>query len=198
MNRRIIVVFSLIALACLVAVTAFWISNTTKPSNITQENGQSSSASMEDLAVEYADKPLTPEQISQELDKMVQNKTLTSEEADWLNARIAEIRNAASNQQTLNQPTTLEDYVQYYGDYDSQILNDIKTAQKLYDQYFRNPGPDAPITQSTLQALNQAKLRESGNILHIDSEINQLIINGTVTSEQGTWLRERIHQLRTP
>ena len=200
MKKRTIVVFSIIALACSVAIAALWVGNTNNPSKIStsEKTGQSSGDSMEDLADEYADKSLSQEQVSEDLDKLVQNKTLTVEEANWLKARIAEIRDAASSQQTPIQPGTLEEYIQYYADYDRQLLNDIKTAQKLYDQYSQNQGSNAPITQSTLQALNQAKLMESINILHIDTEINQLMLNGTITTEQGTWLKERVHQLRTP
>src|SRR3990172_3953217 len=200
MKKRTIVVFSLIALACSVTIAAFWVGNTNNPSKISssEETEQSSADSMEDLADEYADKSLSQEQVSEDIDKLVQNKTLTVEEANWLKARIAEIRNVASSEQALIQPSTLEEYIQYYADYDRQLLNDIKTAQKLYDQYSQNQGPNAPITQSTLQALNQAKLMESINILHIDTEINQLMLNGTITTEQGTWLKERVDQLRTP
>jgi hypothetical protein len=153
---------------------------------------------MEDIAAEYADKNSTLDQVLKDIDSLAQSQNLTADETEWLKARVTELRNAASYQEPPEQPETFEEYVEYFANYDSQVLNAIRTAQKLYDQYVQNPGPDEAITQSTLQVLNQAKFKENGNLMVIDLEISQLVQNGTLTNEQGALLRERVHQLRTP
>jgi hypothetical protein len=96
------------------------------------------------------------------------------------------------------QPKTFEGYTAYFAAFDSTTLSEIKTAKSLYDQYSRNPGPDAQITQVTLQVLNQARLKETCNLMLINTDIDQLVVNGTLTWEQGTLLRERVQQLRVP
>lgn len=196
MKRRTVTVVALLIIASSIALLGLWIANTGNPSE-TEETEKSQAQSAEDMAEEYADKSSSMEEVSEEINALIQSNQLTVEEAEWLKARIGELRNIASRQQMSTQPETLEEYIQYFAEYNSQDLSDIKTAQRLYEQYLRNPGPDSPITQSTLQALNQAKLKESFNILNIDAEINQLVVNGTLTSAEGAWLKEQVYRLRT-
>lgn len=197
MNRRVIGLVSLLFLACSIVLLVFWTAPAGTPSQIGNIE-HNSAKSLDDQAAELAYNSSTLEQALEDIDDMVQGKQLTAEEADWLKARVAEMKDVASRQQTTDQPETLEDYARYLAGYNSQSLNDVKTIQKLCDQYLQNPGPNAPITQSTLQALSQAKLKESNTILRIDTEINLLIFNGTLTNEQGVWLRTQVHQLRAP
>lgn len=187
----------LIVLVFSAALLAFWVGNTASPPE-TENTSQSNSQSMEDLATEYADKNSTLEQVLKDIDSLAQSDNMTSDEAASLKARVTELRNAASREELPQQPETFEDFTQYFVDYNSQTLTDIRTFQKLYDQYVKNPGSDAPITQSTLQALNQAKFKETINLMNIDAEINELMINGTLTTVQGASLRERVYQLRSP
>jgi polyhydroxyalkanoate synthesis regulator phasin len=164
----------------------------------TNEAESSNAKSMDELAQDLADNSSSTEQISQDIDAMVQNGQLSSEEAATLKARIDALRNAASTQPDSQQPKTMEEFVQYYREYDAETLSQIKKFQNLYDQYSRIQGTDASITQAAWQAFNQVKLRENNNLIIINEEINQLLINGTLTSNQANWLKEHIQKLRTP
>jgi len=186
---------TLVFLAFTVVPLALWLKNSSPSSS---ESLQSNDESMENVAAEYADENSTLEQVLEEIDSLAQNGNMTDEQAEWLKTRVAELRTAASFEEPPKQPETFDEYTEYFANFDSQTLNDVRTAQNLYDHYWRNPGPDAPITQSTLQVLNQAKLKENGNLAFIDSEINKLVTNGTLTDGQGVLLRERVHQLRLP
>lgn len=197
MNKWAKTSFLLIVVVFSAALLTFWVGNTTSPPK-TENTAQSNSQPMEGLATEYADKNSSLEQTLTDIDSLAQSSNLTSDEVEWLKARVTELRNAASLEELPQQPQTFEDYTQYFVDYNSQTLTDVRTFQKLYDQYVKNPGSDAPITQSTLQALNQAKFKETINLVNIDEEINQLMINGTLTTVQGASLRERVYQLRSP
>jgi len=198
MNKRTITAISFFIFVISIALLAFWTSNATNPSE-TKKAEQRDAKSMDDIAAEYAENSSSLEQALQDINSLVEDKQLTVEEADWLKARVAELRDLASRQQTLEQPETVEEYLQYFVGYNSQFSNEVKTIQRLYDQYVQNPGPNAPITQSTLQALNQVKLKENINIMGIDAEISQLIFNGTLTNEQAIWLKEQVHhQFQAP
>jgi FtsZ-interacting cell division protein ZipA len=177
-DKRTIAVVSLIILVCSIVLFGFWIGNSRNPS-VTEEAKLSNDKSAEDKAEEYANTSSTTNESQNDTDSQIQSNT-------------------TSSPQMPDQPETLEEYMQYFADYNSQSLTDIRTTQMLYEQYLQNPGPSAAITQSTLQALNQAKLKESINIVNIDTEINQLVLNGTLTNAEGTWLKEQVHRLRTP
>jgi len=177
-DKRTIAVVSLIILVSAIVLFGFWIGNTRNPT-VTEEAKQSNDKSAEDKAEEYANTSSTTNESQNDTDQQIQS-------------------NVTSSQPISDQPETLEEYMQYFADYNSETLTDIKTAQRLYEQYLQNPGPSAAITQSTLQALNLAKLKENINILNIDTEINQLVLNGTLTNAEGTWLKEQVHRLRTP
>ena len=199
MNKRVKVVVSFAVLLCSVVLLAFWMGSFGGPSGI-KDADQSEDKSMEYLADQYAGTNSTLEDVLQEIDNQTQSAQLSAEDANWLKARITELRNAASpqEQQLPEQPETFEDFTNYFVSFDSQTLSKIEMAQALYDQYSRSLGLNAPITQSMLQVLNQAKLKETGNLMFIDSEINRLILNGTVTSEQGFLLKARVYELRAP
>jgi hypothetical protein len=184
-------------LVCSIASVAILLGNLSN-SSVIENAEQDHAKSMEDLATQYASTNSSLKEVFQKIDNQTQSEQLTAEDANWLKARITEMTSAATPQPQPDQPETFEDFTNYFANYDSQVLNDIKTAQELYEQYLRNPGPNAPITQSMLQVLNQSKLKETNNLMFIDAEINQLIINGTLTNAQGTSLREHVHELRTP
>jgi glutamyl/glutaminyl-tRNA synthetase len=195
-SKRTKTVSLLIILLCSGAFLIFFVANFASSSS-SRAPEKSNAQSLDDLATQYANTSTPLNQVLQDLDSLAQNQTLTAEETDWLKTRISELRGAGSSSETLAQPETLEAYATYFADYDSQTLSEIKTAQNLYDQYTHNPGPDAPITQATLHVLDQVRLRETYNLIFINSEINQLVVNGTLTCEQGVLLRERVQQLRT-
>lgn len=195
MSKRTKTVSLLIILLCSGAFFIFFVANFANSSS-SRAPEKSNAQSLDDLATQYANTSTSLNQVLQDLDSLAQNQTLTAEETDWLKTRISELRGAGSNPETLAQPETLEAYATYFADFDSQTLSEIKTAQNLYDQYTNNPGPDAPITQATLHVLDQVRLKETYNLIFINSEINQLVVNGTLTCEQGVLLRERAQQLR--
>ena len=197
MNKRVTAAVSLAILLCSAVSFAVWINTSKSPSGVDAAE-QSHAEAMEDLADQYANAFSTFPEVLQEIDNKTLNNQLTPEEADWLKVRVAELRSAASSQQGLNQPETFEAYTGYFVSYGSQVLSDIRTAQQLYDQYSRNPASNGSITQGILQTLNQARLKEASNLVLIDAEINQLILNGTLTNSEGALLREHVHEARAP
>jgi hypothetical protein len=159
---------------------------------------KSRSQSIDDFNSQTTNTSTPMNQAQQTTDSFAPNQSVTDNEADWLKARVAALRSAGSSLGSTAQPGSFEAYTEYFVTFDAQTLNQIETAQGLYEQYVRNPGPDSPITQVMLQVLNQAKLKESLNLFIINSQIDQLVVNGTLTSGQGVVMKDRVQQLRTP
>jgi len=93
---------------------------------------------------------------------------------------------------------TLEDLAQYYANYSRYALLDIAKYQKLCDQYLRDFGADSAYYLDAKDHLDRAKLRENDNLWFIDREINGLVSDGTITYDQGIWLKNRVYELRNP
>jgi biopolymer transport protein ExbB/TolQ len=92
----------------------------------------------------------------------------------------------------------LEDWAQYYANYSRYALLDIAKYQQLYNQYSRDFGNDSAYALDMLDKLNYAKLCENDNLWHIDGVINGLVSDGTITRDEGVWLKNRIRELRIP
>lgn len=92
----------------------------------------------------------------------------------------------------------LEELAQHYANYSRSALYDMKKYNDLYNKYLNDFGPDASYTRESLDQYNQAKLREADNLWFIDGDINNYVLAGTITHDQGVWLKDRVRELRVP
>ncbi|MFB3889400.1 MAG: hypothetical protein ACE14S_07905 [Candidatus Bathyarchaeia archaeon] len=223
-NNRAGAALALIGLICSTVSIMTWYFVGVKPATDRYNEAQRNlEKAYENLARAYANTPWTLTEINYDVDQKVVSGTYDASTGEWLKDRIYQIRqqypSISHEYLTATPPTTieptmkttyqpipptgslavpLEELAQTYANYSCLAVYDIRKYSEIYNEYVHDFGNDSVYARNALDELNYAKIRENDNLYYIDTQINNLVLEGIITHEQGLWLKNRVRELRTP